>query len=173
MSNAPDLRSSLDEARTAWEFARRGVIAEVENLPADQFDFRPTPETRSVAELIRHIVESGQMMAGELTRPDGDFQRQSFDEFIREYAGDVVGASSKESLLELLETTHAEGEAKIQAVGDPFMLGAIRQFDGTRASRISWMYHGVSHEEYHRGQLAVYARLLGQTPALTQRIRGG
>ena len=35
------------------------------------------------------------------------------------------------------------------------------------------MHHGVSHEEYHRGQLALYARLLGHVPALTKLIQGG
>jgi uncharacterized damage-inducible protein DinB len=34
------------------------------------------------------------------------------------------------------------------------------------------MHHGIAHEEYHRGQLALYARLFGTTPALTQAIYG-
>jgi len=34
------------------------------------------------------------------------------------------------------------------------------------------MHHGVSHEEYHRGQLALCARLFGETRALTKRILG-
>jgi uncharacterized damage-inducible protein DinB len=33
------------------------------------------------------------------------------------------------------------------------------------------MHHGVSHEEYHRGQLAMYARAMGLVPALTQLIQ--
>jgi uncharacterized damage-inducible protein DinB len=53
------------------------------------------------------------------------------------------------------------------------MLAPIRQFDGSRASRLTWMHHGIGHEEYHRGQLALYARLQGLVPALTRRIRDG
>jgi uncharacterized damage-inducible protein DinB len=34
------------------------------------------------------------------------------------------------------------------------------------------MHHGISHEEYHRGQLALYARLFGEVPALTKAIQG-
>ena len=34
------------------------------------------------------------------------------------------------------------------------------------------MNHGIAHEEYHRGQLALYARLLGRVPALTRLIQG-
>jgi uncharacterized damage-inducible protein DinB len=41
------------------------------------------------------------------------------------------------------------------------------------ATRLSWMQHGIAHEEYHRGQIALYARLVGRVPALTQVIQGG
>ena len=40
-------------------------------------------------------------------------------------------------------------------------------------TRLAWMNHGIAHEEYHRGQIALYARLLGRVPALTQKILGG
>ncbi|MDQ3557488.1 MAG: DinB family protein, partial [Gemmatimonadota bacterium] len=56
----------LEEALEAWGYTRRGVIAETENLPADDWDFRPEPGARSVAQLVRHVIESGEMMAGEL-----------------------------------------------------------------------------------------------------------
>ena len=53
------------------------------------------------------------------------------------------------------------------------MLQLIRRFDGKLGTRLAWMQHGIAHEEYHRGQLALYARLLGRVPALTQLIYGG
>ncbi|MFN2386233.1 MAG: DinB family protein [Thermoanaerobaculia bacterium] len=52
------------------------------------------------------------------------------------------------------------------------MLQFINRFDGQKGTRLAWMNHGIAHEEYHRGQLALYARLLGRTPALTRRIKG-
>lgn len=168
-----DAARLLDEALAAWAYARAGVADEVENLSADRFGFRPAPESRSVAELVRHVVQSGMMMAGELSRPDGDFARRSFEEHIADYGAAAEGAESRDALLRLLRDTHAEGERRIRAAGAEHMLGPIRQFDGTCASRLTWMHHGIGHEEYHRGQLALYARLQGVVPALTRRIRGG
>ena len=52
------------------------------------------------------------------------------------------------------------------------MLQSILQFNGVPATRLSWMSHGVAHEEYHRGQIALCARLLGLVPALTPLIQG-
>ena len=164
--------SLLDEAREAWRYTRQGTIREIDNLPDDRFDFRPTPENRSVAELVRHIIESGRMMAGELSRPDGDFRRQSFNDFVQEYAGDVRHASTKPELRNLLRSTHEEDDRKIADTGELQMLQLIHQFNGEPATRLSWMYHGIAHEMYHRGQLTLYARLLGKTPALTKQIRG-
>ena len=79
---------------------------------------------------------------------------------------------TKAKLVAALKRTHADGEKRIRAAGEIGMLQRIRQFNGEYATRLSWMHHGVSHEEYHRGQLALYARLLGHVPALTKLIQG-
>ena len=162
----------LDEALEAWSYTRSGVLDELRNLPEKELGFRPNGEARSAVELVRHIVESGQLMAGELSRTDGDFQRKSYDALLREYRRGVAGKPSKRDLLALLQKSHHEGEAKLKRAGELHMLQAIRRFDGKMGTRLAWMNHGISHEEYHRGQLALYARLLGRVPALTQRIMG-
>jgi uncharacterized damage-inducible protein DinB len=71
-----------------------------------------------------------------------------------------------------LKRTQSEGEKKLRAAGELHMLQMITRFDGARGSRLAWMNHGIAHEEYHRGQLALYARLAGRVPALTQLIYG-
>jgi uncharacterized damage-inducible protein DinB len=165
-------KSLLEEALEAWAYTRQGVIAELDNIPEKDFGFRPTPQNRSVAELAHHIIDSGLMMSGELTRPDGDFQRQDYPEFLAEYAGHIQPTASKKKLLALLKSTHAEGEKKFRGAGELLMLQYITRFDGLKGTRLAWMNHGISHEEYHRGQLALHARLLGRVPALTQLIMG-
>jgi len=163
-------KSLLEEALEAWAYTRQGVIDEVDNIPEKNFGFRPTPQNRSVAELAHHLIESGLMMSGELTRPDGDFLRQAYPEFLNEYAGHIKPTDSQKELLALLKSTHKEGEKKLREAGELLMLQYIHRFDGLEGTRLAWMNHGISHEEYHRGQLALYARLLGHVPALTQLI---
>jgi uncharacterized damage-inducible protein DinB len=162
----------LDEFLEAWTFTRQGVIAEVSNLPDKAFGFRPADASRSTVELVQHIIESGVMMAGELSRPEGDFQRQSYAEFLAEYGRGVSRLRTKRALLDALRRTHREGGRKIRNAGEVAMLQQIRQFNGVPATRLSWMQHGIAHEEYHRGQLALYARLVGRVPALTKLILG-
>lgn len=164
--------SLLEEALNGWTFTRQGFAAEARQIPEDQWDFRPHPHARSVRELVVHILQSGRMMVGELTRPDGDFPRQSIDEHFAEYASDIPADGSSEDLLRLLETTLENGVRSFRDAGEIHMLQQIRQFDGTFATRHSWFHHGVAHEDYHRGQLATYARCMGRIPALTQLIYG-
>jgi len=165
-------KTLLEEALVGWRYTREGVVAELENIPEESFGFRPVPAVRTVAELARHIAESAAVMVGELTRPDGDFTRQSFPEHVKEHAADLDPRQDKDALLALLRGSLEAGIARFREAGELQMLQLITQFNGEPATRLSWMSHGVAHEEYHRGQLCVYARQLGLVPALTQLIHG-
>ena len=165
-------KNLLDETLDAWGYARDGVIDELENIPASDFAFKPSPHSRTTAELAAHIIESGLLASGELTRKDGNFQRQSYPEFIAEYGGDRASTTKKAELIELLRTTFDEGVAAFRRSGEAAMMKPIVQFNGEPASRLTWLNHAIAHEEYHRGQLALYARLLGRVPALTKLIQG-
>jgi|SRR5665213_510323 len=166
------LTTVLEEALEAWHYTRAGVISEIRNLPDASLTFRPTPASRTAAEIAVHIAGSGLMMAGELSRADGNFQRKSFPQFMKEYARGVKATSNRKQLIALLTKTHEDGRKKLQKAGELRMLQLITRFDGQQGSRLAWMHHGVAHEEYHRGQLALYARLVGRVPALTQLIYG-
>lgn len=170
MARTPNL---LEETLQAWTYARDGVIDELEVIPADQYSFRPTPYNRTVAEIAQHIIESGLMAAGELNRPDGNFQRQSYPEFIEEYARDRARATDKPSLLAQLRDTLDEARAAFRASGEANLMRDIVQFNGEPATRLTWLNHAIAHEEYHRGQIALYVRLMGRVPALTRLIQGG
>ncbi|MCI0483909.1 MAG: DinB family protein [candidate division NC10 bacterium] len=166
-------RNLLEEALESWTDARHGLIDEVLNVPGDRFDFRPTPEVRSVKELVVHILEVAMMMTGELTRADTNFHRLPWPRLLRLHAGAAYRARTKADLVRLLKSQFKEAEKKFLTAGELHMLQMIKRFDGERGTRLAWLYHGISHEEYHRGQLTVYERLMGIEPALTRKIRGG
>jgi uncharacterized damage-inducible protein DinB len=165
-------RNLLDETLQAWTYARGGVIDELENIPAEQFDFKPAQKSRTVNDLARHILQSGLLAAGELNRPDGNFQRQPYPAFMKEYGGDYDAAGGKAQLIELLGQTLKDGVSAFERNGEAAMLKDIIQFNGEPATRLTWLNHAIAHEEYHRGQLALYARMLGLVPALTKLIEG-
>jgi uncharacterized damage-inducible protein DinB len=163
----------LSESLAAWRDVRLGLIDEVKNIRATQFDFRPAPEVRSVREQVQHILEVAYMMTGELTRSDTDFRRASWPELLTQYAAHVYDAQTKKELLALLESQLEDAEKAFTKVGEAELWKTITNFDGSEGTKMQWLHHGIAQEMYHRGQLTLYARLMGLTPALTQRIQGG
>src|SRR5712691_101329 len=165
------MNTLLEEAIDLWQDARNGLIDEVENLPANRFDFRPAPGVRDVTELVMHIMEVSLMMTGELTREDTNLRRYPWPRMIAHYSKPIEEISGKRRLLSALRSTLRDGVKQFRRAGDIHMLQQIVRFDGNRGTRLQWFHHGIAHEMYHRGQLALYARLLGLTPALTQLIQ--
>lgn len=162
----------LSESLDAWRSVREGIVDEVKNIRATQFDFRPTPEVRSVRELVQHILEVACMMTGELTRTDTNFQRVPWPDLLELYAAHVYDAQTKKELLELLRTQLDQAVRAFRRAGEKEMWKTITNFDGTTGTKMQWLHHGIAQEMYHRGQLTTYARLMGLTPALTKRIHG-
>ncbi|MBI4503609.1 MAG: DinB family protein [Gemmatimonadetes bacterium] len=167
------MTSLLEEALEAWHGTRHGLIAEVRNIPATRFDFRPVPEMRNVAEMVQHILEVAMMMTGELTRSDTNLHRAPWPKLLAMYAKPAWRAKTKPALLRLLVSQLKDGERTFRAAGELALLQFLKRFDGKPGTKLAWLFHGISHEEYHRAQLAVYARLMGKEPALTRLIRGG
>jgi uncharacterized damage-inducible protein DinB len=160
----------LEEAIESWQDVRMGFIDEVRNIPGKYWTFRPTREVKSVQELVVHVLEIAMMMTGELTREDTNFHRAPWPKLLKMYAGPAYKAKTRAELLRLLKTQLAEGEKQFRAAGELHMLQHITRFDGNKGTRMAWFLHGIDQEMYHRGQITVYARLLGIVPALTQKI---
>jgi|ERR1041385_1813844 uncharacterized damage-inducible protein DinB len=161
---------SLDRLIQTWNEVRAGFAKEVAQVPDNQFDFRATPEMRSVAEVVKHIVETQKIIVGEACRSDTNLMRQPFPEAARQYAPEVAAVNDKNGLLELLRSSMETSEASIRAAGDSLQQ-MMRRFDGKEISKVDFLRFAIAHEMYHRGQFTVYERLLSIEPALTKDFR--
>ena len=63
--------------------------------------FRATDQTRSVAEVLQHIIESQKMIVGEASRPDTNLKRAPFPDLVKLYAASVSAVSDKDGLINL------------------------------------------------------------------------
>jgi uncharacterized damage-inducible protein DinB len=159
--------ASVEEICRQWQEVRNGFIKEVELIPEGQFEFRAAPETRSVIELLHHVIESERVLVGEICREGTNFKR-GFPAMIAEFAGDVKQATTKAAVLELLKSSIAETIERAVGFGDANLAKMMTRFDGGEQPKYLMLTFTISHEMYHRGQLTVYQRLLGIEPALTQ-----
>jgi uncharacterized damage-inducible protein DinB len=164
--------SVFEDAIETLGFSRQGTIDEAANIPDDRWDYRPHPKSRSVAELVHHMVQTTAMLVGEAADRNGDFQRRPYPEHISAHAGDLPETMTPAQLRAALKRSHDVNVSRIRSAGEGHMATPIRRFDGGTWSRITYVFYAASHEDYHRGQLALYARTMGLVPALTQQIYG-
>lgn len=159
----------VDEAIRNWETTRSGVIAELENIPDAEWDYRPGAGARSLGELAFHIADSGAFFIAELTRADGNFAR-FFDPNARaQITAQLPPGRSKTDLMQLLRDTGAQGMDRLRHADGDLSSQRMPALGGEQ-SRLTALWFAVSHEWYHRGQIATYARGVGRTPALTQQM---
>jgi len=161
---------SVDKLVGTWREVRSGLIDEAEQVPSDQFSFRATQETRSVTELLQHIIESQKVLVGEACTAKPNLMRQSFADHIKEYAPEVGAIKDKNGLLELMRSSMDLAEATIRSHAEN-LNDSMRRFDGKEMSKLDLLNFIVAHEMYHRGQFTVYERLLKIEPALTRRFK--
>ena len=162
--------SKVDGICEQWQDVRNGLIKEVELIPADKIGFKPAPESRTVIELLHHIIETQRVLAGEMCRENTNFGR-GFPALMAEFAGNTKEATTREAVLELLRSSLEKTKAMAVSFGDANFEKTMTRFDGKQCTKIEMLNFTVAHEMYHRGQLTVYERLLGIEPALTQFFR--
>jgi uncharacterized damage-inducible protein DinB len=162
--------TALDYVIETWREVRNGLVDELSNFPADNIDFRPATGSRSVAELIQHIVKAQKVVVGELCREDTNFGGVSVAELHQKYASGVDAVNDKAGLVGLLETSMDDSEAALRTFGDQKLGESIKGRGGYERPKIEMLRTSVSHESYHRGQLTVYERVLGIEPAFTAKV---
>lgn len=153
-----------------WKDVRTGLINEVEKIPDDQFSFRATPETRSIAEILQHIIESQKILVAETCRENANLRRQSFADHHNEHAPGVKAVTDKQGLIDLLRSSMNAAEECVRAHADKWdeqMTG----IDGRQTTKGAFLTFACSHEMYHRGQLTVFERLLNIEPVLTGKLK--
>jgi uncharacterized damage-inducible protein DinB len=153
-----------------WKDAREGLIQEVEKIPEDQFSFRATPDTRSIAEILQHLIQAQKILVGEACREETNLMRQSMVAHAQEYAPGVHKVTDKNGLLELLRSSMEEAQACIGESADK-LDATMTALNGQPTSKSAFLTFCVSHEMYHRGQLTVFLRLLNIEPVLTGKLK--
>ena len=161
---------SLQIAMKSWKDVRNGLIEEVEKIPEEQMSFRATPDTRTIAEIIQHIVETQKILVGETCRDDSNLLRQSFAAHAQEYAPGVRDVTDKQGLIDLLRSSLAAAESAVMAHADMWD-APMKGITGQPTTKGAILMFATSHEMYHRGQLTVYERLLNIEPVLTGKLK--
>ena len=146
-------------AKTMHASIRRNLAEAAEKMPAESYAFKPTPEVRSFAELLGHVVNANFFFCaqakGEKSPATANYEK------LREKAALVKG----------LNEALAYCDGAYDATTDANFMDMITVVGGAggetrRGAMLGW---NTTHNNEHYGNVVVYLRLKGIVPPSTAR----
>ena len=136
------------ELKAAYNSVKNNLLKSAEKMPDDSYSFKPTPDIRSFAEVLDHVV------AAQLHACGAVLDHQS-----------TVGkeAATKADVLAGLNAAFAECDKAYDSLTDANAPEMIKTPRGQR-SRIGALAGNVAHDNEQYGILSVYMRLKGVIP---------
>ena len=163
--------SGKDLAR-AFRTVRKNTIQIANEIPEAQYGFRPSADSRSVAEVLAHVAAQ----TGWIHRLHG-VDRKTFVT-MEDFGGYLKDAGAFEQSLTtraaIIEALTKEGDAfghwleglSEAALGE--FVGFPAPLDPPKKTRFEMLLGAKEHEMHHRAQLMVIERMLGIVPHLTR-----
>ena len=163
-----------NELARAFRTVRANTITIAEEIPEDQYGFRPAGSCRSVAETLVHIAVMSRVPE-QIHFVDHLSSLVKFDffGFRNKLQADAAAPRTKAQIIELLRTEGEKFAKQLDGTSEAFLGEMVEYPEGMEPrmkSRFEMLTAAKEHEMHHRGQLMVVERLLGITPHLTRRM---
>jgi uncharacterized damage-inducible protein DinB len=149
---------------------RKNTVLIAEDFHEDDYIFRPTPESRSVSEILTHILFFSHfdraLHEKTYVTTLGDFD---LGKLVNEIESQEKKRHSKSELVNLLRDS-GEGWARwVENLPEEVLAERVAQPGGTPKMLFEMILGTKEHEMHHRAQLTVIERMLGIVPHLTRR----
>ncbi|HTR66224.1 MAG TPA: DinB family protein [Terriglobales bacterium] len=130
----------------------KNLEAAVEEMPADKFDYRPTPQQMTFGHLVLHIAESNNYLCAKA----GDVPEPKTEE-LKDTAG-------KDKLIAVLKASFDFCNATLPKVKDASLGEPIELWGGRKAPRAFALFALTNDWADHYSAAAMYLRLNGLLP---------
>ena len=141
-----------------WERAKTGTQEYLDAMPAEHLGFRPAPEARSFAEQFLHVAATQYAFTAAATGQASPLAAAGPDP---EQDEDLKG--DKDALRRFVLGSYDFVVGGVQAL-DAAALDEEVPFFRLRLARALLLAKALEHHAHHRGQAAVYFRLIGAEP---------
>lgn len=165
--------NSKDLARS-FRTVRANTIQIADEIPEDQYGFRPAPETRTVAETLAHLATATawpRFLHGERIV---ELSFGLFSGAMQKAAQEAAALTTKAHLIDALRTRGEEFAAWMETLGDDVLAERVHYPAGMEPSskgRFEMLLATKEHEMHHRAQLMTVERMLGIVPHLTRHMQ--
>ncbi|HUS07820.1 MAG TPA: DinB family protein [Bryobacteraceae bacterium] len=160
------------ELAASFRTVRKNTIKIAEEIPEDKYEFRATPDTRTVAQMLMHIALALEVPEI-IHRTEKRTTMEGFDFFsvFGRIQAEEAAARSKQEILQKLGEGGERFAGWLETVPDDFLaerVGMPAGMPGGSKTRFEMLLSVKEHEMHHRAQLMVMERMVGIKPHLTR-----
>ena len=159
------------ELAKAFRTVRNNTIQIAQDIPEDKYDFKPSPDSRSVKQTLAHIATLTtfpMMLHGERV----PIEKIDFMEYMKKVAEQEARLQTKAQIVAKLKDTGEEFAKMVEGLNDETFLAEEITFRAGATppsrTRFDLLLAAKEHEMHHRGQLMLMQRMLGIVPHLTR-----
>ena len=158
----------LEHILESWKTIRQDTATAVEEFPADDLDYRPTPDVGTFREIARHILDASDGLTGMLLAGEPVFGGPDFRDRLRPHLRPLPKDLGAPELAAALRESVEQRAGELAGKSLEFYAEIVTRF-GTQVTRLEMLQFVKEHELTHRQQLFMYLRLKGIVPATTRR----
>lgn len=160
------------ELAESFRTVRKNTIQIAEDIPEEKYGFRATPDTKSVAEILRHIAvtTSGAHETHAVERPTF----LSFEDFaarMQKRAAEEALLTTKAQIIDALKRGAEQWASFLESAPEALLaerVGFPPPVTPPSKSRFEMILSVKEHEMHERAKLMVMERMLGIVPHLTR-----
>ena len=141
---------------------RRNIAEAAAAMPAEEYSFKPTPQVRSFAELVAHVVNANHYFCSQARGDTPSF------------GGDLSKTTDKAALVKALNEALASCDATYDQTTDANVnqaVGVQGRGGSKPTTRGLVLMFNTTHNNEHYGNLVVYMRLKNHVPPSTARTQ--
>jgi uncharacterized damage-inducible protein DinB len=159
----------LEAILSSWKTIRQDAAQAVEDCPAGELDFKPTPELDSFRQIAMHILNAGNGLAGLLLEGEETLTGPEFREKLKKHFSALTDQADAAALAAELRAAVEAKAAELAKQSPEWYAQIVTRVDGAKVTRQEMLQFVKEHELTHRAQLFMYLRLKGIVPVTTRR----
>jgi uncharacterized damage-inducible protein DinB len=157
------------EIAAAFRTVRENTVKIAEEIPEEKYQFRATPETKTIGETLAHIALSPGFQLHVHSNNVTDMKTLNFGELFQKFSAEEAKPRTKAELVALLKEQGERFASFVESMPESFLAEEVSMMPGSPAkTRFEMLLGTKEHEMHHRGQLMLMQRMIGLVPHLTR-----
>jgi hypothetical protein len=152
---AATANAMASEVQARYAGVKTNIIKAADNMPAENYSFKPTPDIRTYARVVNHVTEAQLRSCGALN--GGGAAKEAPPE-----------TADKATIVDALKASFAACDKAYAALTDA-NASEMLQAGQAKRSRLGIAWGNVAHDNEQYATLALYMRLKGLTPPSSEK----